>query len=95
MYFSRMSANENRATKAKHVHYQMSSVDHCHREDVPRRHSGGTVRVLFLFCFLYSLYTSLSWDCSIIRVGNCDILSTSEQLFEDFMSASVKYDPSS
>lgn len=42
-----MSANENRATKAKHIHYQMSSVDHCHREDVPRRHSGGTVRILF------------------------------------------------
>ncbi|RLW07117.1 hypothetical protein DV515_00004323 [Chloebia gouldiae] len=42
MYLSRMSANENRATKAEHIHYQMSSVDHCHREDVPCRHSRGT-----------------------------------------------------
>jgi len=59
LYFSRMSTNENRATKAKHIHYQMSSVDHCHREDVPCRHSGGTVRILFLFCFACFLRRSL------------------------------------
>lgn len=57
MYFSRMSTHENRATKAKHVHYQMSSVDHCHREDIPRRHSRRTVRAFFFcfaFCVLYA-----------------------------------------
>lgn len=84
-----MSANENRATKAKHIHYQMSSVDHCHREDVPRRHSGGTVRILFLFlfqCWLCTIFNSLSWDCSVGSMWNSDIPSTSEQLFEQFIS---------
>lgn len=44
---SRMPVNENRTTKAKHIYYQMSSVDHCYRENISCRYSRGKVRNLF------------------------------------------------
>lgn len=44
---SRMPVNENRTTKAKHIYYQMSPVDHCYRENVSCRYSRGKVRNLF------------------------------------------------
>uniref|UniRef100_A0A4X1T5Q4 non-specific serine/threonine protein kinase n=1 Tax=Sus scrofa TaxID=9823 RepID=A0A4X1T5Q4_PIG len=36
-----MPVNENRTTKAKHIYYQMSSVDHCYRENISCRYSRG------------------------------------------------------
>lgn len=51
---------------------------------------------VFFFVLLSAFFTqkprhSLCWDRTAISTRNCDILSTSELLFEEFMSASVKY----
>lgn len=49
-FFSRVPVNENRATKAKHIYYKMSPVDHCHRENISCRYSRRKVRD-FYFMF--------------------------------------------
>ena len=68
-----MPVNENRTTKAKHIYYQMSPVDHCHRENISRRYSRGKVRnSFFLFCetgaVSLKMYAYLTWPLVNILV---------------------------
>lgn len=52
-FITRMPVNENRTTKAKHIYYQMSPVDHCYRENISCRYSRGKVRESFFFSILW------------------------------------------
>lgn len=53
-----MSADEDGAAQAEHLHHPLSAVDHRHREDFPRRHSRREVSVLlFLSRFRLTGFT--------------------------------------
>ena len=68
-FVSRMPVNENRTTKAKHIYYQMSPVDHCYRENISRRYSRGKVRNSF-FSILWNS-SSQSKDVCISDLTTC------------------------